>query len=116
MSNTYCPRCGKENAEGATFCTSCGAPLTAPPAGAQYAGPRARRSNDCFGGGEEGECFGLPNGGLIAALVFGGLIILLGIGIWAQWDIGNLAGPIFLVVLGVLLVAGALYTRGKRPK
>jgi uncharacterized membrane protein YvbJ len=116
LSKIYCPSCGRENDEGAAFCVSCGAALARPVAGAQYAGPRARRSDDCFGQREGDECFGLPWGGLIAALIFGGLLILFGVATYAKWDLGNFVGPLVLVLLGVLLIAGALYRRGKQPK
>ncbi len=34
----YCTRCGAQNADGASFCTSCGASLLTPAAGAPQAG------------------------------------------------------------------------------
>jgi len=116
MSNIYCPKCGRENAEGSAYCVSCGAPLTSPPAGAQYAERRPRRNDECFGRGEEQECFGLPWGGIIAALIFGGLLIFLGIGIWQGWNMENFLGPAVMVLIGGLLVAGALYGYSKRRK
>jgi hypothetical protein len=116
LSKIYCPKCGRENDESAAYCVSCGAALARPVTGAPYAAPRERRGDECFGQRQGDECFGLPWGGLIAALVFGGLLILFGFGIWAGWDMGNLVGPLVLILLGVLIVAGGLYRRGKQPK
>jgi hypothetical protein len=35
----YCPKCGKENAEGASFCQSCGADFSVPAPGAMPSPP-----------------------------------------------------------------------------
>jgi len=53
------------------------------------------------------ECFGLPNAGAIAGIVFGLLIVLFGLSWLFGWRINYMA--YFAIVLGVLIVAGAVY-------
>ena len=61
----------------------------------------------------ENECFGLPNGGTIAALVFGFIIVLVGLTLFLRttYDINIDIWPLILVIIGVLILAGALYKR-----
>ena len=100
-----CTRCGTVNKDEARFCVNCGANL--------YAPVRTEKEGDtCFGGPErrgESECFGLPNGGAIAGVIIGVLIIFVGLGIFWGQDIGRIIGPAIVIIVGVLIVAGALY-------
>ncbi|MDO8125558.1 MAG: hypothetical protein Q6364_14430 [Candidatus Hermodarchaeota archaeon] len=66
----------------------------------------------------EKECFGLPYGSAICGLIIGVIIILWALSyfipalqiIWTLW------WPILLLIVGVLIIAGALYGmfRGRR--
>jgi len=96
----YCTKCGTKNEEDAAVCVKCGASLFA----RQTWGRERKRPEE--------ECFGLPHGGIIAALVIGIIIILAGIsslpGIEIEW------WPFVIIILGILIVAGALYRYGRR--
>ena len=100
----YCPKCGAENTEDAKFCAKCGATL--------YIEERRRRGGDtCFGSHEqrvEDECFGIPGGGAIAGILFGVIIILVGLSIILGLDVGSWIGPFIMIVIGALILIGAL--------
>ena len=99
----YCPKCGTKNEDTAEFCVKCGASLqTGTVASRRYARRRA-----------ENECFGLPHGGAIAGIVFGVLILVWGITMLLQ-QFGYISQSvdfwyIIIIVIGVLIVAGAIY-------
>jgi hypothetical protein len=59
----------------------------------------------------EKECFGLPNGGMIAAMVVGVIIILIGLNLFLNttYGIDIQFWPWIIVIIGILMVAGALY-------
>ncbi|MEM2876184.1 MAG: zinc ribbon domain-containing protein [Candidatus Bathyarchaeia archaeon] len=102
----YCPKCGTNNKDDAKFCIQCGAAL--------YAVERRERRGEetCFGAREEQfekECFGLPHGGAIVGVIFGVFIILLGLTIALGIDVGRWIGPFILIVIGILIVSGAIY-------
>jgi hypothetical protein len=82
------------------------------------AGRRRRSSSDCFGSREqrkEDECFGLPYGGAIAGLVFGIIIVVIGLALFAGLSqIWNYLWPLVIIIVGVLIVAGALYGMRRR--
>jgi len=106
----YCTKCGTKNEDDAAVCVKCGQPL-------QARTERRRRSDNCFGPKErerEDECFGLPYGGAIAGIVFGIIIVLIGLAILVGFNIWNYLGPLILVAVGVLIVAGALYGMRRR--
>ena len=102
----YCSKCGTQNPDTATVCSNCGAPLYT--VGGRYAGSEREHYKRV-----ENECFGLPNGGMIAAIVFGIIIILVGLTLFlrAQYNINIDVWPFILVIVGVLIVAGALFRR-----
>lgn len=59
----------------------------------------------------EEECFGLPRGGTIVGIVIGSIIILFGIS-WILSHYYNVSieiWPIAVIIVGILIVAGALY-------
>lgn len=101
----YCPKCGTQNEDEAKFCAKCGATLYPEKVEkrGEYTcfGPRGRRPEE--------ECFGLPYGGAIVAIIFGALIIILGLSIVFQQDIGRWVGTFILVVIGILIILGAIY-------
>ena len=97
----YCPKCGKKNEEDAEFCSSCGTLLKTTP-----------RRDTCFSQPEErykDECFGLPHGGLIVGVIFGTLLIIIGISAILKIDIGYIIGPSIMIIIGILIIIGALY-------
>jgi ribosomal protein L40E len=108
----YCTKCGAENEDDAKVCAKCGVPL-------QVSRPERRyRSNDnCFGPRERrerDECFGLPYGGAIVGIIFGIIIVIVGLAILSGLEIWNYLGPFFIVIVGILIVAGALYGMRRR--
>ncbi|MCJ7634305.1 zinc ribbon domain-containing protein [Candidatus Bathyarchaeota archaeon] len=98
-----CSKCGTKNPDDARFCVSCGAALYS-------MGGERRRGETCFGQPErriEDECFGLPHGGTIVALFIGLIIVVFGVGNLVGWRIDW--GPFIMIVIGVLIVSGAIY-------
>jgi uncharacterized membrane protein YvbJ len=110
----YCTKCGTQNPDDAQVCSQCGASLATP------GPPRRYRSEDeCFGPREnrrrEDECFGLPHGGAIVGIIFGIIIIFIGIAIYTGLtNVWNVLGPLVIVIIGILLIAGALYGMRQR--
>jgi hypothetical protein len=107
----YCPKCGIKNEDSATFCVKCGANLQTGTTTTRWAERRKAKQ----------ECFGLPHGGAIAGIVFGVIILIFGVFLVLQ-QTGVIVGadfPWFLlvIILGVLMIAGAIYTmsRSKNP-
>jgi hypothetical protein len=104
----YCQKCGTKNEDTAEFCSNCGATLrTGTDTSRRFERRRA-----------ESECFGLPNGGAIAAVVIGLIIILWGVlmlGEQQGWWVGGFPfWIVIIVVIGVLMIAGAIYRMQKR--
>jgi len=98
----YCTKCGTKNEEDAVICVKCKEPL-----GSYQTVRRERRR-------KENECFGLPNGGAIAGLVIGLIIILFGVSSVLDIDLGNYLWALIIIIFGTLMVAGALYSIGRR--
>jgi hypothetical protein len=100
----YCSKCGTQNPDTNTNCSNCGAPL-------YTVGQRYRGSDRIHYRRVENECFGLPNGGMIVGIVVGIIIILFGLGLFLQVTYGISIDfwPFIIIILGVLIVAGALY-------
>ena len=110
----YCTKCGAQNEEEASVCTSCGAYLKVSgrerrgweeeiEVRAEEFGARAER----FGRRMEDECFGLPGGNTIIGVLIGLAIILVGASELMGWRLD--LGPLAIIVVGVLIVAGVLY-------
>jgi tetrahydromethanopterin S-methyltransferase subunit E len=98
-----CTKCGAQNDEGAKFCVSCGARLEV---------VREKHRDTCFGqprGRIENECFGLPYGGAIIGIIIGMFILLYGIAMLLGQDLSRYTGPFFVIIIGLLIVAGAIY-------
>ena len=97
-----CTKCGTKNADDAQFCINCGAAIN-------MTEINRRRGSGCFGSDRrmENECFGIPNGGTIVGLLIGIIIIIYGLGNLFGWRIDF--GPLVLVLIGGLIVIGALY-------
>ncbi len=105
----YCSKCGTQNPDNATVCSNCGAPLHT--VGQQYPGSEREHYKRV-----ESECFGLPHGGAIVGIVFGTIIILVGFGLFLQangynFSLWSFIWPIIIIIVGILILAGALYRR-----
>lgn len=96
----YCTKCGTKNEDDAEVCVKCNEPLVGRPHV-----KRERRQ-------KESECFGLPHGGSIAGLVIGLLIILWGVTTFLDIDFPLWA--FIIIIFGTLMVAGALYSMGRK--
>lgn len=97
----YCTKCGAKNEEDAAVCVKCGTPLVAP--------PPWRREH--WRPAEE-ECFGLPHGGAIIGLIIGIIIILVGLSMLPP--IGKYIGAVLVIIIGILILAAALYRYSRR--
>ena len=113
----YCSKCGTKNEEAAQICVKCGAKLNMPGEknwekhlenGAEEFGKRAEAWGENVGKRVEDECFGLPHGGSIFGLLFGIIIIVAGI-FWIT-GITLEIWPFFFLMIGVLIIAGAIYS------
>ena len=114
----YCTKCGAQNEEDASVCVNCGALLDSIPTrkrdwerdlerGAEEFGERAEK----FGKRMEDECFGLPGGSSIIGILIGLAIILVGASELMGWRIDF--GPLAIIVVGILIVAGVLYKQSQ---
>ena len=105
----YCSKCGTRNSDDAKVCSNCGAPLYT--VGERYPGSEREHYRRV-----ENECFGLPHGGMIAGLVFGVIIILVGISLFLETTYGIPFNfwPLIIVIIGVLIIAGGIYSRSHR--
>jgi uncharacterized membrane protein YvbJ len=98
----YCTKCGTKNEEDAVVCVKCGASLVARP-------PWRRERRQ-----PEKECFGLPHGGAIVGLIIGMIIILVGVSSLLKIELWDYLWALLIVVVGILIVAGALYSYTRR--
>ncbi|MHA2163946.1 MAG: zinc-ribbon domain-containing protein [Candidatus Thorarchaeota archaeon] len=108
----YCKECGTNNDDTAVTCSNCGVSLHSRTSASRRAG-----RDECFGSSRragQDECFGLPQGGTIVGIIIGIIIILTGIQSLMGWNLDF--GPYMIILVGILIVAGALYqmNRSKR--
>lgn len=121
---TYCPKCGTEIVEEMNFCPKCGAPLKAQEAPSETVAPpvpyrvekaekqeksekeQRREKMEKTGGYERREFafLGPLVGGLI--LIFLGLVLYFAVTASLRLEI---IGPVFLVGIGIIIIAGAIY-------
>ncbi|MDH5267400.1 MAG: hypothetical protein OEW62_06940 [Candidatus Bathyarchaeota archaeon] len=82
-------------------------------------GRRAEEWGEQFGKRAEQECFGLPHGGAIFGLFIGIIITLAGT-VFVLQEMGvivegfALLWPFFVIIFGILFVAGAVYALTRR--
>ena len=114
----YCAKCGTQNEEDSSNCMNCGEPLSVTHRESRdwekEIEDRAEdfgKSAERFGKRMEDECFGLPGGNSIIGLLFGLAIILVGASQLMDWNLD--LGPFAIIVLGLLIVAGALYKQSQ---
>ncbi len=120
-----CTKCGYGNPDEAKYCSKCGADLEVPREesiekrvekwGEEF-GKQMEEWGEEFGKRAEEECFGLPYGRAIVGLVFGAFLILVGLGIFLGQDIGQWIGPSAAIVIGILIVAAAIYGLTRRRR
>jgi ribosomal protein L40E len=130
-----CPKCGTENGETAVYCVNCGAKLERPKDerwdksmekwgedfgkraekwGEEF-GKRAEEWGDNFGRRTDRGCFGLPHGGLVFGLLIGAIVILVGVfALLSGLESLRYFWPLLLVVFGLMIAAGALYSLTRR--
>jgi len=101
----YCVKCGAKNEDDAVVCVKCGARLET---GAHISRRYERRH-------AEEECFGIPRGGAIAGAIFGVIIILFGLSWLMGFEFWKIFWPLIVIVIGILVLAGALYRLRRRP-
>ena len=108
-SMVYCTKCGTNNAEGATVCVNCGAPLYGTSAkGRSYWGHRRY----------EGEYYGFHRrSGALATLIIGIVIVFIGFSFLLS-ETFNIRIPwweIILILFGVWFIARAvMWTKRRR--
>ncbi|MEJ2271220.1 MAG: zinc-ribbon domain-containing protein [Candidatus Bathyarchaeota archaeon] len=117
----FCSNCGTKNEDSAKYCIKCGQNLNLETKkslekrieeGAEEFGKRAEAWGDNFGKTAEQECFGLPHGGSIFGLIIGLIIILIGVTSIAGINIEF--WPLIIIIFGILIVGGAIYSLTKR--
>ncbi len=99
----YCSKCGTQNEDEAVDCVNCKATLQTTRPDRSY---RSREKK------KEDECFGLPRGGTIFGLFIGAIIII--VGLQQVLGINIDIGPFVIIIVGLLIVAGAIYGLTRR--
>ena len=119
----YCSKCGTNNVETADYCSKCGTKFKLSKEkdwekrfeeGAEEFGRRAEAWGESFGKRAEDDCFGLPHGGTIFALIFGIIIIIAGL-LWIAGISFNI-WPFFILMVGILIILGGLYSLTRKQK
>ena len=117
-SLVHCSKCGTQNEEDARHCTKCGADLEVSreerwerrtEEWGEELGRRAEEWGRHMEREFKDECFGLPHGGAILGLVFGIIILIVGVAWLANINIWSYLGPLALIIIGILIVAGVVY-------
>ena len=124
---SYCPKCGNKVDEDMAFCPRCGAALKAPPTGAPPpvgpvpAQPYQRRNekaeknekNEKDQRGEKGEKQEKGEYGFVGYLIGGLILITIGFFLILQITSQTLTAggdfAIMLLIIGVIIIIGAIY-------
>ncbi len=56
------------------------------------------------------ECFGLPHGNIIGPVIIGIILILVGLSSIYGFEIWRYLWPALIVIIGILIIAGAIYS------
>ena len=105
----YCHECGTKNDDDAEYCSKCGTSLKdSDDRDERYRRRRERRHR------HRNEFFGLPNGSMIVGLLFGILLILFGLSSFYGVELWRYIWPAIIVILGILIVAGAISNYARR--
>ncbi|MBI5680301.1 MAG: zinc ribbon domain-containing protein [Methanobacterium sp.] len=108
----YCHKCGTKNADDAEFCSKCGESLKET---SDYGGRHHHRHHDDHYYRQRQECFGLPHGNIIGPLIIGIIFILIGLASLTGFkDIWTYIWPAVIVIVGLLIIFGAIYGTRKR--
>jgi uncharacterized membrane protein YvbJ len=116
----YCVKCGENNSNDATFCVKCGEHLMDSPdnegdwerridAWGEDVGQRAEQWGKRIEREIDDECFSSSHDGAIAGIIVGIIILLLGVAVLANVNIWSYLGPLAVIVVGILLIAGVVY-------
>jgi uncharacterized membrane protein YvbJ len=111
----YCHNCGTKNEDDAEFCSKCGEPLKDV---RDYDDERYHRRHhrDDRYYRQRQECFGLPHGNIIGPLIGGIILILIGVSAFTGFEIWQYFWQVIVIILGVLIIVGAIYGAMKRKK
>ncbi len=114
---SYCPKCGAKVTEDMTFCPKCGASLTVVPSPADMRS-RAHRRDEKAEKGEKGEKAEKTEKhekgeyGFMGPLIGGLILIFLGLGFYLTTALNvssGTVGAIFFVIIGIIIIAAAVY-------
>ncbi len=109
----YCPKCGAEVTEEMKFCSKCGATLGLPPPRVRREMEEKREKREKSEKAEKREKGEYGYRWMYIGLLIGGLIIILS-GLNAYLSIispsyATYSGPIFLIVLGIVIIVIAIF-------
>ncbi len=109
----YCPKCGAEVTEQMKFCSKCGATLGPPPPRVRREKEEKREKQEKSEKAEKREKGEYGYRWMYIGLLIGGLIIILS-GLNAYLSIispsyATYSGPIFLIVLGIIIIVIAIF-------
>jgi hypothetical protein len=103
---TYCPKCGKQNEDGAEFCNKCGASLT---------GAKRKEREECE------ECAGSSRS---SSIIWGAIVIFIGLWIIVDLGLSNIPGFswlgnlefwwIFPVIIGIAIIIAGIRIMTKK--
>jgi len=119
----HCPKCWTRNEEDAEYYAKCGAALEGSRSSraldsvdewGEEIGRRAEKLGKQMERDFRDECFGLPHGGAIAGIIFGIIILVFGFAWLISIDIWENIWPFMVILVGLLIVAGALYSVTRR--
>ena len=105
----YCHECGTKNDDDAEYCSKCGTSLKDSDDRDERYRRRCERRHR-----HRNEFFGLPNGSMIVGLLFGILLILFGVSSFYGIELWRYIWPAIIVIVGILIVAGAISNYARR--
>lgn len=94
----YCTKCGTQNPDDAVNCSKCGNPLHVTET---YPGDTWRHHHSHYRRYEK-------RGPQIGGILIGLFIILVGVSVYAGWDIWSLIWPFIFIAIGIAIIYGAI--------